>query len=179
MKRKDVMKNWMRYAGLGLLAAGGAAALTVQAQDGKTDPAVERTRRQVRVLDDVYKTAVVLITEHYVKTDADLPAGAAAKALFEAVKKKGHHEVRLLDVAGEPINEDNLAQDEFEKAGVAVMKKGGAWHEQVVEKNGKRYLRAMTPIPVVLEKCIMCHENYRQVPKGSAIGALGYIVPVE
>lgn len=46
-----------------------------RAADVKEDPAVERTRRQVRMLDDVYKTAVVLITKHYVKEDSDLPAG--------------------------------------------------------------------------------------------------------
>ena len=53
---------------------------------------------------------------------------------------------------------------------------GKAGYEQVVEKEGKRYLRSATPVPVVMDKCIMCHENY----KGKTIiGALGYTVPVE
>ena len=43
---------------------------------GRKDAALERTRKTVRMLDDVYKTAVVLITEHYVNDTDDLPAGA-------------------------------------------------------------------------------------------------------
>jgi hypothetical protein len=30
-----------------------------------------------------------------------------------------------------------------------------------------------------MEKCIMCHENYRTVEKGKAIGAISYKVPVQ
>ena len=43
-------------------------AATIQEDD--KDKAVERTRKTVRMLDDVYKTAVVLITEHYVNDEA-------------------------------------------------------------------------------------------------------------
>ncbi|MFP6767962.1 MAG: hypothetical protein VB859_07325, partial [Planctomycetaceae bacterium] len=59
--------------------------------------AVNRTRKTVRMLDDIYKTAVVLITTHYVKDEDSLAAGSAAKALFAAIKKKGWHEVKILD----------------------------------------------------------------------------------
>ena len=55
----------------------------------ETDAAVERARREVRMLDDIYKTSIVLITTHYVHDDDDLPAGAAFKALFAGVKEKG------------------------------------------------------------------------------------------
>jgi hypothetical protein len=50
-----------------------------------TDPALQRTRREVRMLDDVYKTAIVLITKHYVEENSDLAAGQAFKALFGAM----------------------------------------------------------------------------------------------
>ena len=73
----------------------------------KKGRAIERTRKTVRMLDDVYKSAVVLITTHYVNDEDDLPAGSAAIALFDAVKKKGWHEVKLLDVTGEAL-EANL-----------------------------------------------------------------------
>ena len=74
--------SWMAFAG------------QTAAQDGKgkvaaKDGAVERARREVRMLDDIYKTAIVLVTEHYVKTDTDLAAGSAFKALFDAVGEKG------------------------------------------------------------------------------------------
>jgi hypothetical protein len=144
----------------------------------KPDPAVERTRQQVRMLDDVYKTAVVLITEHYVNDEDDLPAGSAAKALFAAIGEKGWHEVKLLDASGEPYNDENVASDAFEQNALAQLKNGETFVDTVVERDGKRYLRAATPIPVVLEKCIMCHENYRDVPEGQPIGFLAYTVPM-
>ena len=69
----------------------------------------------MKLLDDIYKTAIVLITKHYVDDDSDLPAGEAFKVLFRGVKEKGWHEVRLLDATGEPLNEENAPQDGFEK----------------------------------------------------------------
>jgi len=144
----------------------------------EVDPAVERTRQQVRMLDDVYKSAVVLITEHYVNDDDDLPAGSAAKALFAAVEEKGWHQVRLLDAWGEPYNDENVVSDEVERNALAQVKNGADFVDTVEVRDGKRYLRAATPIPVVLEKCIMCHENYRDVPEGQPIGMLAYTVPM-
>ncbi|RPI87179.1 MAG: hypothetical protein EHM42_05415, partial [Planctomycetaceae bacterium] len=87
--------------------------LAAQNQKAPADPALERTRKQVRMLDDLYKTAVVLITDKYVLTESDLPAGTAAKALFAAMKKKGWHEVRLIDASGEPLVADNAPADDF------------------------------------------------------------------
>ena len=57
-------------------------------KDAKADPAVERTRKQVQMLDDLYKTAIVLITDKYVDDEKDFPAGSAAIALFSAIQKK-------------------------------------------------------------------------------------------
>ena len=141
--------------------------------------AVARTRTQVMMLDDLYKTSVVLITEHYVNEDSHLAAGEAAIALFDALKKKGWHEVRLLDATGEPLEDRNSPKDSFEKKAVAQLKAGKFWHEEVVERDGKRYLRAATPIPVVLQKCTLCHENYKSVENGAPIGALSYTIEVE
>lgn len=141
--------------------------------------AVARTRKTVRMLDDIYKTTVVLITTHYVKDADSLPAGTAAKALFAAIKKKGWHEVKILDVSGEPYNDDNVAKDAFDKAAAKMIKSGEAYVDEVIKKDGKPYLRAATAIPVVMEKCIMCHANYKKAKKGEAIGLLSYTIPVE
>ncbi len=145
----------------------------------KADPAVERTRKTVRMLDDLYKTMVVLVTEHYVNDPDDLGAGPAALALFDAMKKKGWHEVRLLDATGEPYNETNVANDAFEKEAVKKMKAGDPWYDQVEEKDGKRFLRAATAIPVVMQKCTMCHAHYEDAAEGEAIGLLSYTLPIE
>ena len=143
------------------------------------DPAVERTRKTVRMLDDIYKTAVVLITEHYVNDEDDLPAGRAAIVLFDAIKKKGWHEVRLLDATGVPYDEKNVAKDDFDREAIKQLKAGKSFVDSVVKKNGKRYLRAATPIPVVMKKCVMCHENYAKAKKGEPIGLLSYTLPIE
>lgn len=143
------------------------------------DPAVERTREQIKMLDDIYKTAVVAITEKYVHKETDSPAIIVAMGLFDAMKKKGWHEVRLIDATGQPYNEKNVAKDDFEKAAVKALVGGKDYYEQLVKVDGKQRLRAATSVPVVMKKCTMCHENYKTVKDGVAIGLLTYDVPVK
>lgn len=151
-----------------------------RAQDKKADDAaVARTRKQVQMLDDLYKTAIVLITENYVDEASDLAAGAAFQKLFEVMRQKGYHDVRLLDATGQPYNEKNLPRDAFEKAAIAAIKSGKPNHEEIVNKDGKRYLKVATPIPVVMKKCTLCHPAYEKAAAGQAIGALGYTIQIE
>lgn len=177
------MKLWKRQ--LGLTAAAMfllAAALwsTGQSADKKEeDPAVARTRKTALMLDDLYKNAIVIVTTHYVDEKSDLAAGDAFQALFKAMKDKGWHEVRLLDATGQPYDDDNAPRKGFEQKAVDALMGGEKTYEAVVEKEGKRYLQFATPIPVVMDKCVMCHAHYSEVPKGGVIGALSYTVPVE
>lgn len=143
------------------------------------DPAVERTRKQAKMLDGIYKNAIVLVTEHYVTEKSDLPAGSAFKKLFQAAKDNKWHEVRLIDATGEPYEPDNVAKSDFEKRAIKLLVGGQAYVDEVIEKEGKRYLNVATAIPVVMKKCVMCHENYSKVAEGRAIGALGYVIPIE
>ncbi len=146
---------------------------------GPSKAAVERTRKQVRMLDDLYKTAVVLITTHYVEDEGDFPAGGAAIALFDAMKKKGWHEVRLIDASGEPLEEANAPKDDFEKTAVKSLLAGKTNYEQIIQKDGVDYLRVATPVPVVLKKCTLCHDNYNGVKEGVPVGALSYQLKIE
>ena len=175
------MQRTMRFvaAGLVLIVAAGSLSPLRSAEKPKKDRALARTRKQVKMLDDIYKTAVVLITTHYVTEESDLAAGEAAVALFAAIKEKGWHEARLLDATGDPIEAKNSPKDEFEKKAVEQLKAGESWYEQVVEIKGKRHLRAATPIPVVLEKCTLCHPHYKEVKKGDPIGAISYTLKIE
>jgi hypothetical protein len=137
---------------------------------------LNRARREVKLLDDIYKTAIVLITKHYVEEDSDLPAGEAFKVLFAGMKEKGWHEVRLLDATGEPLNAENSPQDTFEKNAITALLAGKPYYEEQAAKDGKRFLRAATPLPIVMDKCTMCHSNYRDQ---KVIGALGYTLPLD
>ncbi|MFH1304536.1 MAG: DUF3365 domain-containing protein [Planctomycetota bacterium] len=148
-------------------------------QAGPSKAAVDRTRKTVKMLDDIYKSAIVLITENYVNDENDLPAGSAFVALFQSMDKKGWHKVRLIDLTGEPYEPENVAKDDFEKQAAKQLKDGKAFVEQVVDKDGKPYLRAMTAVPVVMQKCVMCHPQYANAKKGAAIGAISYTLPIE
>ena len=148
-------------------------------QKPKHDAALERTRKTVRMLDDLYKTVVVLITENYINDDDDLPAGTAAIALFDAMKKKKWHEVRLLDATGDPYDAKNVARDAFEREAIKQLKAGKPYVDRVESRDDGRYLRAVTPIPVVLKKCVMCHDSYKNVKPGEPIGALSYTLRIE
>jgi hypothetical protein len=174
--------GWVRWlAGCCLfgVVAGAVAISASQAEEKGADAAVARTRKQAKMLDDLYKTVIVMITENYVTEKSDLAAGAAFQHVFTAMKKAGHHEVRLLDATGDPYGEKNVAQDDFEKAAIAALKGGKPGYEQVVEKDGKRFLRTATPIPVVMKKCTICHPAYEDAKPGAAIGALSYTLQVE
>ncbi len=95
------------------------------------------------------------------------------------MKEKGWHEVRLIDATGQPYLDENLPQEGFETRAVRQLLSGKASYDEVVTEDGKRYLLAATSVPVVMEKCMMCHENYETVPENQAVGALSYKVPVQ
>jgi Protein of unknown function (DUF3365) len=159
-----------------ILTIAGVGSFAAEKAPGAEGKAMERTRQEVKMLDDLYKNAIVLIDGHYVKQPSDFPAATAAKALFAAMKKDGWGEVRLLgltDVIGDP---DDAPKDAFEKAAAKKLLAGQTPDEEVVEQGGKRYLRVATGIPVVSENCVMCHANFKG-NKGN-IGALSYTVPV-
>jgi len=174
MKRRIGL--WLCCGTLVLAVAAVSVPWSSQAATPDNSPQVERARREVRLLDDIYKSAIVLITKHYVEEKSDLPAGEAFKVLFNGMKEKGWHEVRLLDGTGEPLNDVNKPQDDFERQAMKAMLAGKPYYEELATRDGKQFLRAATPVPVVMEKCTLCHENYRGK---KIIGALGYTLPLE
>lgn len=149
------------------------------AKQSPENESLERARKLVRMLDDIYKQTIVLITDKYVNSEDDFPAGSAAVALFANVSQNGSHEVRLIDVTGQPYDEKNVAQDAFEKEGVKRLKAGAANYEEVIQKGNQRQLRSMTAVPVVMKKCVMCHAHYADAKPGEAIGAISYTLPIE
>jgi len=149
-------------------------------QEEEPDPqALERSREIVQMLDDIYKNAIVLITDKYVNEPGDFPAGSAAIELFRRISEKGFHNVRLIDVSGKPYSQDNVAENDFEKDAVEALRSGEDYVENVVEQNGEAYLEAATAVPVVMEKCVMCHPHYEQAKENDQIvGAIVYKVPI-
>ena len=159
-------------AAVGLLYLG-----LVQADEKKNpDPAgLERARESVKMLDDLYKTAVVVVTNKYVEKQSDTPAAEVAKEVFGAMHKKGWHFARLVDATGKPKNVLNVAETPFEKKAVAAMKAGKTYIEEVGEKEGKPVLRAATLVPSVLKQCAICHGG----KEGRVLGTIVYEVPIK
>ncbi len=165
-------------------AAAAVAGVTVYAQtpsgSGSVDPKeLAHARDTVKMLDDVYKTAIVVFTDKFVSKEGDVPAGAFAVPWMEEVTKHGTHKVRLIDVTGEPIDDKNVAKTDFEKAAVEKIKDGQTYVEATATVDGKPVLRAATAVPVVMSKCVLCHPNYKDVKKGAAIGAITYELPIK
>ncbi|REK18957.1 MAG: DUF3365 domain-containing protein [Planctomycetota bacterium] len=170
----------MMIAALSLLKSPVAAlAADKDAPAAPDAAAVERSRKTVQMLDQIYKQAIVLITDKYVHDEDDFPAGSAAVAWFDAISKTGSHQVRLIDASGEPYEPNNVARDEFERQGVKRLKAGDATYEQVVYDDGEPHLRVLTPVPVVMKKCVMCHPHYADAAPGEPIGAISYTMPIE
>jgi hypothetical protein len=138
--------------------------------------AVARTRTEVKMLDDLYKSAIVHITRTYVKARERTPAAAAAKQIFKDMAAKGWHEARLLDATGEPVNKANRPRTAFEKRAITQLKDGKPYYEEVDAHGGKPVLRAATPVPVVMQACVNCHPHTRE---GQLMGAIVYEVPIK
>lgn len=135
------------------------------------DPALERTRDQVKMLDSLYKNAVVSITNKY---DGP-PAIKVAKDVFAAMEKDGWHKAKLVDASGAPQNEANLPQTGFEKRAAEAMVAGKTYYEEVDGKGDERTLRVATVVPAVTKKCATCHGT----KQGDLLGFIRYEIPVK
>jgi hypothetical protein len=172
--------RWTVLGCVGCALAATAAALAMMAAsagpaagaDGeKPDPALERAREQVKMLDDLYKNAVVSTTQLY----NGPPAIRMAKQVFGAMEKKGWHSARLVDASGAPMSETSLPATDFEKRAAAAMQEGKPYYEEVVGNGADRRLYAATVVPAVLKKCATCHG----AKEGDLLGFIRYDLPVK
>lgn len=177
VEEREMSRSWKLRGGLLVLALAMYVGLaTGLAEEKKVDSAaLARTREQVQMLDDLYKNAVVAITNSYVDQQADTPAATVAKDVFAAMHKKGHHHARLLDATGKPRNKENVARTPFEKKAVEAIAGGKATYEEVAEVDGKPVLRVGTVVPSVMKQCVICHGG----KEGRVLGAIIYELPIK
>jgi hypothetical protein len=179
--RRHLVLGWLTCLALSAALVAVMAAPAARADDkppgeGKTDPALERAREEVKMLDDLYKNAVVVVTRAYVDRDDKQPAIMVAKQVFAAMRKKGWHSARLVDATGEPFNDENAPQTDFEKAAYKAIRAGKPYYEQVVGEGQDRRLLAATVVPSVMQKCSDCHTNTKV---GDVLGFLRYDIKVK
>ena len=174
--------RWTVLGGVGCFAAALAALAPGSFRghetraDGPADPAVERAREQVKMLDDLYQNAVVSITTRYVRAQDKQPAIMVAKDVFGAMKKQGWHSAKLVDATGEPMNEANAPQTDFEKEAARAVNAGKPYIDRVVGEGKERRLLAATVVPVVMQKCADCHTHKKV---GEVLGFIRYDVPIK
>ena len=137
---------------------------------------LEYARKTVRMLDDVYKTYIVLITEEYVDDPSVLPAATLSKRVFKSMNKKGWHKARLLDATGTPFNPDNNPVDAFERDAINEMISGKTYFEKIEKIEGKDHLRAVTSVHAVVKGCISCHPSSKF---GDLLGGIAYNIALE
>lgn len=184
MKRRNLIVNGIVC--MGVIAASflpldrpNLSAQEAGSSSAPTKKAVERSRKTVQTLDNIFKQTIVLVTDKYVNDDDDFAAGSAAVLLFKKISDGSDNTIRLIDATGDPYESENVAKDEFEKNGIKKLKAGATTVDEVITQEGKHYLRALTAVPVVMDKCIMCHAHYADVKKGEPIGAISYTVPID
>ncbi len=137
---------------------------------------LEHARKTVRMLDDLYKTYIVMITEEYVDDPSVLPAATLTKRVFKAMTEKGWKKVRLLDATGTPFNPENNPVDAFERDAINAMISGKTYFEKIEKIDGKDYLRAVTSVHAVMKGCISCHPTSRV---GDLLGGIAYEIPLQ
>jgi hypothetical protein len=160
----------------GLFRGPAARAEPAPRAEPEADPAVARTREQIKMLDDLYKNSVVSITMRYVREQDEQPAIKVAQDIFGAMKKKGWHSAKLVDATGEPMNELNAPRTDFEKEAAKAILSGKPYFERVEGQGTSRHLLAATVVPAVLQKCADCH-THRKV--GEVLGFIRYDVPIK
>jgi len=140
--------------------------------DQVDDAGVKQARDQVKMLDSLYKTAVVSVTKRYVDGP---PAIKVGMDVFAAMEKEGWHKAKLVDASGSPQNEANLPRTDFEKRAVVAIQAGKPYYEEVIGEGKSRTLHAATVVPAVLKRCASCHG----VKEGDLLGFIRYEVPVK
>jgi hypothetical protein len=144
--------------------------------DISIEKAVDRARQTVKMLDDMCKTFIVLITEEYVKDPTMFSAATLSKKVFFEMDKKGWYKARIIDATGTPNNPGNIPKNKFESDALEEIANGKSYYERIEEKQGKYYLMAATRVTAVTEGCTACHPDRNL---GDLLGAISYTLPLE
>ena len=148
----------------------------VKMDDIGIEKAVKRARQTVKILDEMYKTFIVLITEEYVKDETMFSALTVSKKVFEKMNTKEWYKAKLLDATGDPHNPENSPRTKFERDAIKAFIDGNSFYEKVEKVDGKYYFQAATSVSIVTDGCTICHPANKH---GDLLGGISYTFPLD
>jgi len=140
------------------------------------EKAVTRARQTVKMLDEMYKTFIVLITDEYVKDETMFSALTVSKKVFEKMGTKGWYKARLLDATGDPHNPENTPRTKFERDAIEAFIDGNSFYEKTEKIGAEYYFQAATSLSIVTDGCTICHPANKQ---GDLLGGISYTFPLD
>lgn len=158
------------------LAAGiaaGAALLAGAAFGAEQPPAVPppvtltEGKRMVRMMDDIYKAAVVSTHKMYVQDPGTPAAVIWAKQVIARVRGKGWPDARIFATVERPLNPENHPVDDFERQAIQAFRAG----KPSFEKLDGKVLRYATDIRILDQGCVKCHVRAKE---GDLVGGVSY-----
>ena len=143
----------------------------VKMEDIGIEKPVKRARQTVKLLDEMYKTFIVLITDEYVKDDTMFSALTVSKKVFEKMSTKGWYKARLLDATGDPHNPENSPRTKFERDAIEAFIDGKSFYGKVEKIDGVYYYQAATSVSIIADGCTICHPHNKH---GDLLGGISY-----
>jgi len=131
----------------------------------------EEAGRTVRLLDDVYQSAVINTHKMYVRDPGTPSAVTWAKQVLRDVNGKGWPAARVFAASQRPLNPENDPADAFEEEAVKQFQRG----QPVFERLDGDVLRYASSIRVVDRSCLTCHVHNRE---GDLLGGISYRAPL-
>ena len=178
---------------MGMLAAL-ALAPTLATACGKAEPAAPITLR--RMADALYATlaanravyarevvgrlqdeeSVIKASEHF-RDDKALPLPAQMFRMGAEAARQAEPGVTSALLSSWPINKQNIARTEAEKAGLERVAETGKAYYAEETLGGERYFTAVYADRAVTEACVSCHNAHRDSPRrdfkvGDAMGGV-------
>ncbi|MBC8553236.1 MAG: hypothetical protein H8D23_26750 [Candidatus Brocadiales bacterium] len=140
------------------------------------EKAVKRARQTVKILDVMYKSFIVLITDEYVKGETMFSALTVSKKVFEKMSTKGWYKARLLDATGDPHNPENTPRTKFGRDTIGAFIDGKSFYKRIEKIGGEYYYKAATSVSIVIDGCTICHPHNKH---GDLLGGISYTFPLD
>ncbi len=129
-------------------------------------------RRTVRLMNDIYVTAVLTTSKMYVQEPGTAAAVTWGKQVIREVNSRGGPQARIFTTADRPLNPENGAIDAFEREAGAAFVKG----EAALEKVSSGRYRFAVPLRITDKSCLTCHVRNRV---GDLLGGVSYSAVIQ